>query len=202
MSLTISIDHNSISLIVDGAQRRSLGTGFSFIQPNWVVTAKHVVLDQGLPRQKILVSPYKHVTVEARLLYAHPLVDLAVLELPSDICNRPLFPAHHSLAGSSGLICAGYAPSKTNPVGPAVFFINEIPSFESELRERTGLNEELIVFDAAFSEGGHSGGPIFGSGGGVVGAIIENFASGGSLRARGTSLAPLVRQLCFPRGDG
>lgn len=76
-----------------------------------------------------------------------------------------------------------------------MLYVNEIPSFAIEVRDRDYLNEEVIVFDAPFSEGGHSGGPIFGSGGGVVGAIIQNFYVGSQLRARGTSLAPVVARL-------
>ena len=105
--------------------------------------------------------------------------------------------AHHSLAGSSGLICAGYAPSRAAPGEPAVVFVNEIPSFQIEVRERAAFSEELMVFDASFSEGGHSGGPIFGSGGGVVGAIIESFYAGQQLKARATSLLPLMAHLNF-----
>jgi hypothetical protein len=76
-----------------------------------------------------------------------------------------------------------------------VVTVNAIESFSIEVRERQELHEEIIVFDASFSEGGHSGGPIFGTGGGVVGAVIENFYIGGRLKARATSLAPLVARL-------
>lgn len=195
MAITFTIDQLALSLVIDSNERRVLGTAFSFIQPNWVLTAKHVVLVDGLPRRQLLVLSLNQPSIPARVLFAHPQVDLAVLVLECGLCQRPLFPAHHSLAGSSGLVCAGYAPSKSALGGPAVLYINEIPSFAVEVRDRHNLNEEVIVFDAPFSEGGHSGGPIFGSGGGVVGAIIQNFHVGSKLRARGTSLAPIVARL-------
>lgn len=141
--------------------------------------------------------PYGRAPVKANLLFAHPQVDLAVLELSQPSCERPLFPAHHALTGSSGFICAGYSPEQSKSGNKVAMYINEIPSFEVEVRERANLLEELVVFDASFSEGGHSGGPIFGAGGGVVGVIIQNFYAGDKLKARGTSVAPLISRLSF-----
>lgn len=195
MAITFAIDQLALSLVLDGGERRVLGTAFSFIQPTWVVTAKHVALVDGQPRKQLLVSPFKQPPIPAQVLFAHPQVDLAVLTLERDLCQRPLFPAHHALAGSNGLVCAGYSPSMSSPGDPAVLYVNEIPSFAVEVRDRHGLSEEIIVFDATFSEGGHSGGPVFGAGGGVVGAIIQNFYAGSQLRARATSLAPIVARL-------
>ena len=201
MNITISIDQNAVSLVLDGAERRPLGTGFSLIRPNWIVTAKHVALKDGLSRTQLLIGPSNsQPSIPARLLYAHPQVDLAVLEIDKHLCDRPLYPAHHSLAGSRGLICAGFAPSKSTSEAGTVL-VNHIPSFTVEVRERRSLKEELVVFDAPYSEGGYSGGPIFGEGGGVVGVIIQNYSENGTLRARGTSLAPLISELRFPAPD-
>lgn len=201
MNITISIDQNAVSLVLDGAERRPLGTGFSLIRPNWIVTAKHVVLEDGLSRAQLLIGPSnRQPSIPARLLYAHPQIDLAVLEIDKRLCDRPLYPAHHSLAGSRGLICAGFAPSKSTSEAGTVL-VNHIPSFTVEVRERLNLKEELVVFDAPYSEGGHSGGPIFGEGGGVVGVIIQNYSENGTLRARGTSLAPLIEELHFHATD-
>jgi hypothetical protein len=60
--------------------------------------------------------------------------------------------------------------------------VNHVPAFTVEVREREGLNEELVVFNAPRSEGGHSGGPIMGEGGGVVGVVIQNYVENGTLR--------------------
>lgn len=62
-------------------------------------------------------------------------------------------------------IFAGYTPSKSS------IYVNEIARFEIQVRERTGYNEDTIFFDAPDAEGGHSGGPVFGEGGSVIGAI-------------------------------
>ncbi len=76
-------------------------------------------------------------------------------------------------------------------------YVNNIPKFEIEFRDRGAFREEIIVFDAPFSEGGHSDGPIFGAGGGVVGVMIQNLYDGAVLRARGTSLGPILAHLTF-----
>jgi S1-C subfamily serine protease len=196
--VTFSIDSNAVSLVLDGEERRPLGTGFSFIRPNWVVTAKHVVLKDGIPRNQLLIGPSNNQpSIQAQVLYTHPQVDLAVLVILKNYCEHPLYPAHHAFAGSNGLICAGFAPSQSTPQ-LGTMLVNHIPAFAVQVRERQGLNEELIVFDAPYSEGGHSGGPIFGEGGGVVGVIIQDYSENGTKKARGTSLAPLIAELRFP----
>lgn len=197
MGWTFQIDSRAIGLIRDESLGKLLGTAFSFVRPHWFVTAKHVVVEQGLVRQKLVLLPNTMPPVSARVLFVHPEVDLAVIEVGRPICERPLFPGHHAFAGTNGLVSAGYAPSKKQPNGNPVVYLTEIKSFELQVRERNALNEETIIFSAPESEGGHSGGPIFGSGGGVVGAIIENFHDGERLVARGTNLTPLVDQLAF-----
>lgn len=196
MGLTFSIDNLALSIVLDADERRPIGTAFSLIRPNWMVTAKHVVLVDGLARSHLRVSPSQGESVRAQVLFTHPDIDLAVLSLESDLCPRPLFPAHNSLVGSDGLVCAGFAPSRSAPEG-GVMYANNIPKFEVEFRERGAFKEEIIVFDAPFSEGGHSGGPIFGAGGGVVGVMIQNFYDGPVLRARATGLAPILVHLTF-----
>ncbi len=202
MGWSFQIDSRAIGLIRDDSLGKLLGTAFSFVRPHWFVTAKHVVVEHGLLRQNLVLLPNTMPPTTARVLFVHPEVDLAVIEVDKLICERPLFPGHHAFAGANGLISAGYAPSKRHPNGGPVVYLTEVVSFEVQVRERVSLNEETIIFPAPESEGGHSGGPIFGPGGGVVGAIIENFHDGERLVARGTNLAPLVDQLVFGRRGG
>lgn len=203
MTWSFTIDQNAIALVRDEMLGKHIGTGFSFIQPNWFVTAKHVVMDYGEPRRHltILANKSKSGSTDVQLLFAHPEVDLAVVESSIPICKRPLFPAHHALAGADGLVFAGYAPSKPQPNGMPSIYVNQIPRFEVQLRGRSNFEEETILFAAPDSEGGHSGGPIFGAGGGVVGAIIDHFHDGHQLIARGTSLVPLISSLGFCPGS-
>ena len=118
------------------------------------------------------------------------------------MCERPLFRGHHAFAGSNGLVAAGYAPSKRHPNGGPLIYLTEIRNFEVQIRERTSLSEETILFPAPESEGGHSGGPVFGPGGGVVGAIIENYGDGERVVARSTNIIPLVQSLSFVAARG
>ena len=157
-------------------------------------------MDYGEPRREITLVPNKARAVGARLLFAHPDVDLAVLSAARPICDRPLYPGHHSLAGAKGLVFAGYAPSKPQASGQPAIYVNEIAKFEVQLRERSGYDEETILFAAPDSEGGHSGGPVFGEGGGVVGAIINRYHDGSRFVAQATSLAPLLARLRFVDG--
>lgn len=194
--LSFTIDAEAISLIAESRPLRVLGTVFSFIQPSWVVTAKHVVEDQGLIRDNLVVL-VKNTWVSATVLYAHPQVDIAVLQTSTATCGIPLFPAHHKFAGSTGLVVAGYMPSKTDPKNGLAVEMNHIPTFEIESRGRADLEEETICFRAPFAEGGNSGGPVFGAGGGVVGLVIQRYGDAENMFARATSISPLLSRLTF-----
>lgn len=192
MSLTFSIDDGAISLVVFGSSGMPVATAFAFLKPTWLVTAKHVAIQQGMPRNDIQISGYKRPTVHARLLYAHPQIDVAVLELDAPICRRPLYPAHHSIASAEGLVFAGYVPSRREPEGSDTLLVSSIAGYSVEQRERDELIEEIVQFHAPESEGGNSGGPILGTNGAVVGVVIENYCNDGQRFARGTSLDPLI----------
>ena len=197
MATSFSFDIRSIGLVRDNDSGKLLGTAFSFVRPRWYVTAKHVVVDYGQQREKLSVVIDGQQATRAKVFFVHPELDLAVIELERAVCEYPLFPGHHQLAGTKGLISGGYSPSKKHPNGKPVVNLVHIKSFKEETRERAALNEETIVFEAPESEGGNSGGPIFDSGGSVVGAVIQNFWSGDVLFARGTSIIPLTNHLSF-----
>ena len=40
-----------------GPAGRAIGTAFAFVHPDWYVTAKHVVIEYGEPKDELLVSP-------------------------------------------------------------------------------------------------------------------------------------------------
>jgi S1-C subfamily serine protease len=190
--LKFALQKDALALVIDQAQQKPIGTAFVFIQTHWVVTARHVVIQDGIPRRSLELFFSSKKNVPAKVLYAHPTLDLAVLEFRGGPCDAPLFPSHHQFSGSKGLITAGYARTKG-----LVIEVNRIDSFDTERRDRVDGSEELIVFDAPFADGGHSGGPVFGEGAGVVGAVIEDFPVENGRRARATSLRPLLRQLEF-----
>jgi S1-C subfamily serine protease len=197
--LKFSIDRDSIALIVDLEKKTKpqLGTAFVFIQSHWAVTAKHVVIRDGIARPHLALMFPSGAKSEATVLYKHPVIDLAVLLVHHPPPTIPLFPGHHTFASSDGLIVAGYTPSKNTETGPTIEF-NRIDSFLPLTRGRLEGNEDIIEYDAPFAEGGNSGGPIFGTNAAVVGAVIDDFPESGVRRARATSLESLVRQLRFP----
>ncbi|HEX8195685.1 MAG TPA: trypsin-like peptidase domain-containing protein [Pyrinomonadaceae bacterium] len=195
MAWSFTIDARSVGLIQDITLGKIIGTTFSFIKPNWYVTAKHVILDYGQIREHLVVLLDGELPIRARVLFVHSELDLAMLEVERGVCERPLFPSHLLFADTNGLLAASYAPSKRHLNGAPCVYLTEIPTFELQIRERQNFNEETIVFIASESEGGHSGGPIFGAGGGVVGVIIENFRDDKHVLARGTNIIPLVENL-------
>jgi S1-C subfamily serine protease len=198
--LTITINGSSIAVIRDREHNRPIGTGFVFVRPSWIVTAKHVVIRDGILRENLdLIFTSQNNYLPASLLYAHPTLDLAVLSAPDSPCETPLYPAHHEFVGKEGFITVGYKPSKNTANGFSVE-ANTVPSFTIELRERADGNEEVLIFPANFAEGGHSGGPVLGAGGGVVGVIIEDFSNAEGQFARASSIKPLLDRLAFRNG--
>lgn len=129
MALTFTIDQNTIGIIGDAGEGRAIGTGFVFIKPNWVVTAKHVVIrrEDGMPREALIFQHNRSDEVPASVLFAHPTYDLAVLGLGTTVCRRPLFPGYEELIGRGGLVCCGYTPSLTDEAaGTQAIYVNQI----------------------------------------------------------------------------
>jgi S1-C subfamily serine protease len=200
--LSITIDEQTIGLIACTKPLKALGTGFIFLRPEWVVTAKHVVINPttGGLRPGIAFSskgrlfPPKGIVVRPRNGY-----DVAVLELAEvPPCQVPLYPSYIGLAGDPrGLLSAGYRPS-LNQGNVRSIDVSHITSFEVEKREHSFGPEEVIVFDAKNVEPGSSGGPVFSWSGGVAGIIIEgpSIESSGAQqgRARATSIIPLLSE--------
>jgi hypothetical protein len=193
--LKISMSKDAIGLVVDQDLKKAIGTAFVFLQAHWAVTAKHVVIQDGVPRRKLELFFASRSNIRAEVLFAHPTIDLAVLEFANGPCEAPLFPSHLQFSGSLGLITVGYAPK----LGPLTMEVNNISSFTTELRDRIDGSEELIVFDSPFADSGHSGGPVFGEGAGVVGAVTHDFRTEKGRSSRATSLRPLLRQLQFAK---
>src|SRR5690242_13362472 len=92
-----SLDGNSIGLVGIAGREMKLASGFVFLRPDWVVTAKHVVVDRftGEARPAVFRSTLTEVTYTARAAIIHPSLDLAVIELTTaSACTRPLYPSY------------------------------------------------------------------------------------------------------------
>ncbi|MGK2962980.1 MAG: S1 family peptidase [Gemmatimonadaceae bacterium] len=200
MSLTVTIDKLAVVLIADQDENHILGTGFAFLKPGWFATAKHVVTRAGLPRRNLLVLPLQTGQYHAVVEFAHPELDLAVLFCPELQVRPPFYAGHERFVGSRGLIALGYAPSLSKSRDGAHVHVNRIASYVRENRQRTGYDEEIIVFPAPWLEGGHSGGPVLGEGGTVVGVIIEGLTAEAGYHGRATAIHPLLEFLAFPEG--
>lgn len=197
MGLRIKLDRNAVCFIGDGRTGRLLGTGFACLRREWMVTAKHVVFRDGLLLDQIVIHPLEGGPYPTELLFAHPELDLAVLRWAGGPVRTPLYPGHERFTGSAGLICVGYAPSLGKVNGSAHLFVNEITKYERETRSRRSVEEELITFSAPFLEGGHSGGPVLGEGGSVVGVIIQGFGGESGYCGRATGIHPILDSLRF-----
>jgi hypothetical protein len=159
------------------------------------VTAKHVVESDGFPREHLLICPLGTASHRAKLIYAHPLLDLALVQCEGFRVETPLFPSYERFTGKGGLICLGFAPSLGRDDRKSHMFVNRIEAYDREVRAREGLDEEMIMFDAPFMEGGHSGGPTLGEGGGVVAVTIEGYGSDRGFRGRATAIHPIMDRL-------
>jgi hypothetical protein len=69
----------------------------------------------------------------------------------------------------------GYAPSMSDKVTHNyIVAVVEVPTYECEpARERDDGVEFVLRFESGVSEGGHSGGPVLATGGGVLAVITE-----------------------------
>jgi S1-C subfamily serine protease len=167
------------------------------LKPDWIVTARHVVSGQPLP-QPIQLLFREGLSLPARVLFEHPQVDLAVLEvLGKTRCRAPFMPGDRAPL-PSGLLCIGYKPSVSDKdAGRYTWFVSRVDSYERSTRQRDGHEENLFIFPAPHGEPGHSGGPLLAPDGVVVGVVIDGITLGGQHVMRATSIAAVLDHLPF-----
>lgn len=174
------------------------GTGFVFLKPAWVLTAKHVVIrENGTIRP--VTALFHSGPIEARLRFAHPHVDLAVLELQRlGRCRAPLLPGDREIS-AGGLLCVGYQPSVSDRAeGRYTSFVSAVPKYERREIIRDGYEEIQLTFPAPHGEQGPSGGPVLGHGGAVVAVVIDGIDRKGTPYMRATSVSAVLDYLTFP----
>lgn len=168
------IKPHQICIICDEEETSPLATGFLFMKKNWMVTAKHVVIKDGLARQKIyaiFVSTTKEIIyAKLKVIAIHDESDIAILEILDNLneFTHPLYPGHEELSSKKGLIYCGYDSSFKS------LRMEYVDNFVRDSRFRN--HEEIIIeFSSNHVTGGYSGGPIFGDGGVVLGLMINEF---------------------------
>ena len=194
--MKFTIDKQALCIVIDKEIGKALGTGFSFLKENWVITAKHVVIYEGLPRKQLELSFIDNENVKANIIAVHPEIDLALLEYEGPpLCKKPLMPGYHEFGSSNQLIMTGYSPTQSDPSG-LIVKVDLIEGFEVEEREREDT-EITIHFKAEFSEGGNSGGAILGEGGNVVAVTIQTYFKGDEKYCIATSIRAIMKNIEF-----
>jgi S1-C subfamily serine protease len=177
-----------------------VGSGFAFLRPNWIVTAKHVVVRDGTAATPIELLYAPAFKSSARLLLAHPYVDLAVLEVTGECrCRAALMPVDRSLPNGRGFLCVGHRPSLSHPsLGHYVSFVSGVAEAQTSRTPLPNGDEEVVLtFAAPNGEPGHSGGPLIGDAGGVVAVVFEGITLLGEHYMRATSILALLDHLAF-----
>lgn len=173
---------------------RGTGLGFAFLEPRWVVTARHVVREQNTGDAVALVF-----TVGApssgRIAALHPHADLAVLEVTGDV--HGVVPLRLPAAGfadvQTALCVASEAVADRTPAGSLRLL--DVTSFERTRRHRDGREEDLFIFPAPPDGSPRSGGPLLAADGSVIGVVVDSIDLAGRTYIRATAIETVLA--CF-----
>ena len=176
---------------------RGTATGFAFLDPRFVVTARHVVTDQ--PAGQALSLLFGATDVRARVAFLHPRVDLALLELlDPPPCRNPLRP-HEGGGLHPPLWRAGFHAARDEAARVRyAAFVSAVRRFEATTRRRDGDTEDLFMFAAPDGGPGDSGGPVMADDGTVVAVVINGIRIAGEHYIRATAIAPLLDHATSP----
>lgn len=138
------------------------GTGFVWDERGYIVTNYHVVRNA----ERILVSGNDFRKVEAQLVGADPVTDLAVVKVKSSIGKLPTLP----IGRSSDLMVGQNVYAIGNPFGlDQTLTTGIISGLDRVMRSIIGTPiHNVIQTDAAINPG-NSGGPLLDSGGRLIG---------------------------------
>ncbi len=160
---------------------RGNGSGFAFLAPGWIVTARHVVaaLPPGAPVH-LAFADGDHV---ARVVFEHPRIDLAVLEVTGGRANpAALLPALDDPRGDP-LVVLTAAESDGAPG-------HDVARYEHTVRQRDGHKEVLFHFPAP-ERTVRSGSPLVAASGRVVAVVTDGITLDGRRMIRSTSIMGL-----------
>ncbi len=163
-------------------QRRSqaLGSGFVISEDGYIVTNNHVI--EGADEIQVEFTDGK--VLEATVVGADPVVDIAVLKVEADA------PLPFVSFGDSDVMRVGdWVLAVGNPLGQGFSVSAGIVSARS--RELSGTYDDFIQTDAAINRG-NSGGPLFNMNGEVIGVNTAILSPNGGSIGIGFSMASNV----------
>ena len=182
-------------------KEESLGCGFLFLRKDWIVTAKHVVVDEdGNVRQNIYAK-YQHIEINCEVTAIHDEIDIAILLITEkeNPCHKPLYLGYSDLSVIDEAMALAHTPSSGGK-----FSFTTIKKFDESTRERS-TEEHIIEFESDTYEPGSSGGIIFGQGTTVIGVIINTFKNDKYPEksfVRATSINNLMNEISIEIKDG
>jgi len=163
-------------------QRRSqaLGSGFVISEDGFIVTNNHVI--EGA--DEIQIEFTDGTVLEAKVVGADPVVDIAVLKVEADA------PLSFVNFGDSDVMRVGdWVLAVGNPLGQGFSVSAGIVSARS--RELSGTYDDFLQTDAAINRG-NSGGPLFNMDGQVIGVNTAILSPNGGSIGIGFSMASNV----------
>jgi S1-C subfamily serine protease len=178
---------------------RGTGLGFAFGGPRLVVTARHVIGEGGA--EGPLRVEFGEGEDVARVVLAHPRVDIALLEMVGG-------------AGASDWYRPGDAGS-----GPPFFVVTEqrrarrggrrtilvrgvVSACQRTTRNRDGREEPLFIFPEPEGAVARSGAPLLAEDGSVLGVVTDAVELGGRRHIRAALVDALRRGALVASGGG
>ncbi|MDD2225034.1 MAG: trypsin-like peptidase domain-containing protein [Candidatus Shapirobacteria bacterium] len=165
----------TISMVkVGGSGNQDVGSGFIISNDGLIVTNKHVVADTTL-KYKVVIG--KDEVVEVENIYRDPLNDLAILRVKKTGLNAVDLGDSDKLKVGQSVIAIGTALGEFRSTVTTGVVSGLGRGIVAGSAENTEKLDNVIQTDAAINLG-NSGGPLFNSGGQVIGVNVAVSASG------------------------
>ena len=150
------------------------GTGFIISQDGYILTNYHVVEDAYTGHFDIEVITYDGTKYLAAIVGVEPSNDIAVLKIEADGLDAA------TLGDSDSLLVGDTVYAVGNPLGELEFSMSTgyISALDRVINTQENESINMFQIDAAVNEG-NSGGPLYSSGGTVVGIVTAKYSSSG-----------------------
>ncbi len=172
------------SLVIDGREGESLGTGLIVTADGEILTNAHVVGDATTVHVRLNGESEPR---EAAVVIADPSRDLALLRVKATGLNPASFAAPNDVRIGDEVLAIGYALDLD---GDPTVTLGIVSSLDRTLVTQSGALKGLIQTDAAISSG-NSGGPLVNALGQVVGinTLVSSTEIGSTANGLGFAIA-------------